>query len=111
VGDWHSFDGGKSIGRTGNEAGGKIVRDEEHDEGARITLESDCEIAPCAITANVYEWMLHIRALNSLAEGEAAYDEMKKPLIQLAVMIKARRLSDPSAVPTDLIMKFTQQFP
>jgi len=42
---WHIFDSGKSIGTRGSEEG-YIVSDEEHDMGARITLERSGCTAP-----------------------------------------------------------------
>jgi hypothetical protein len=34
---WHPFDSGQSLGSRGSEEG-VIVLDEEHEEGARVTL-------------------------------------------------------------------------
>ena len=48
LGEWRPFESGSSIGATGSE-GGKILLDEEHDAGARITLEQGPKI-PFSIT-------------------------------------------------------------
>lgn len=37
---WYSFDNGSTIGTDGSE-NGVIIKDEEHELGARITLEKD----------------------------------------------------------------------
>ena len=73
---WHHFDKGQSIGTAGSE-GGVILRDEEHDAGARITLERDTRVAPLAITCGVYGWFFHTCYFGSQAEAGKAYDEMK----------------------------------
>ena len=57
---WQPFDDGKTIGQRGSEKG-IIVGDEEHLEGARVTLEQDGEAAPYAITCGIYGWMVHTR--------------------------------------------------
>lgn len=48
---WYSFDEGRSIGLRGTEEG-VIIRDDEHPEGARITLERDGR-TPFAITCGI----------------------------------------------------------
>ncbi len=55
---------------TGAE-GGKVIADEQHDGGARITLERDCLRAPYAITCTVYGWAYHTRFLADEADREA----------------------------------------
>jgi hypothetical protein len=68
-GVWQPFDKGATIGQSGSE-GGVIVRDEEHDYGARATLERDCVSAPWTVTCGVYGWFFHTRFLGSEAEAE-----------------------------------------
>jgi len=55
---WDPFDSGTTIGQTGSESG-RIMRDEQHSRGARITLERDTRAAPFAITCGAYGWMVH----------------------------------------------------
>ena len=50
---WHAYGNGTSTGMKGSE-GGTIVLDEEHSDGARITLEQGGHTAPWAITCGVY---------------------------------------------------------
>jgi hypothetical protein len=73
---WNAFDDGKSIGTSGSE-GGAVQRDEEHDLGARITLEEGGSIAPWSITCGIYGWMFHTRFFGSEAEGNREFEVMK----------------------------------
>jgi hypothetical protein len=71
---WQPFDNGATIGQRGSE-GGVILRDEEHELGARITLERDCSHGvPFAVTCGIYRWFFHTRFLGS--EVEAAFPAM-----------------------------------
>lgn len=74
--DWHPFDGGRSIGETGSEDG-QILRDEEHEGGARITLEEGGGTAPWSITCGVYGWMVHTRFFSRKDQAEADFAAMK----------------------------------
>ena len=76
---WHPFDGGASIGQIGSE-GGIIVRDDEHPDGARTTLEEGGRFAPFSITLGVYGWMVHTRFFSTRAEADAAYQAMRPDL-------------------------------
>lgn len=81
VPEWEPFDGGATIGTAGDE--GVILRDEEFDEGARITLEQGPTSRPFAIECGVYGKMMHTRFFQSPPDAEAAYDEMKPALVAL----------------------------
>jgi hypothetical protein len=76
---WLPLDGGKTIGNRGSE-NGIIVEDEEHRDGARITLERDGGIAPWAITCGIYGAFLHTAFASSELEGRAKYTGMKTDL-------------------------------
>ncbi len=91
---WRAFDDGRTIGSSGSEQG-VIVRDDEHDDGARITLERDCAIAPYAITSGIYGWMVHTCFFSRRAEAEQAYDEMQAALGRIVDALP--RLGDPDA--------------
>jgi hypothetical protein len=75
---WHPFHDGETIGTRGSEAG-IILRDEEHDFGARITVERDGH-SPFAITCGIYGWMVHTRFFSSEAEADDEYSRMKVDL-------------------------------
>jgi hypothetical protein len=66
---WKPFDSGVTVGQPGSE-GGVIVRDEEHQDGARATLERECGSAPWTVTCGIYGWFFHTRFLGSEAEAE-----------------------------------------
>ena len=110
---WRSFGDGCSIGKRGSE-NGFILRDEEHDNGVRITLEHDCKSAPFAITCGLYGWMVHTRFFNSLAEAERAHDEMKPALERITKAIPVHNDIDFEAkvrVAVRMMNEFIEQFP
>lgn len=83
---WQSFRAGTSLGKIGSE-GGVILRDEEHAEGARITLERSEEkrmfrqpTVRFAITCGIYDWMVHTRFFAAEQEAVHAYESMKPAL-------------------------------
>jgi len=76
---WQAFDGGETVGSRGSE-GGAIVADDEHADGARITLEVDCNHAPFAITCGIYGWFFHTVYASSRAEADQTYRAMRAEL-------------------------------
>lgn len=73
--------------------GGVVLADEEHDFGARITLERLDDDGPFGITCGVYGWMMHSRCIKLLGEARGAFDAMK---VDLAAIVEAIPLtSDP----------------
>lgn len=87
---WRPYDNGATIGQPGSE-GGVTVRDEEHEGGARATLERDCGLAPWTVTCGVYGWFFHTRFLGSDADAEfpAMLDELS------AILDCIPRVDDP----------------
>lgn len=79
---WGQFDNGKSIGNKGSESG-IIVLDEEHIDGARITLERDGGAAPWSVTCGIYGSFLHTAFASSETEGRMKYEQMKTDLEQI----------------------------
>ena len=79
---WGSFDAGHTIGAFGSE-GGTILLDEEHADGARITIERGGQTAPFAITCGVYGSMVHTRFFATEAEARDQCDKMKAALSEL----------------------------
>src|SRR5947209_20031862 len=109
---WQPFDGGATVGQRGSEDG-VIVRDEEHDLGARITLERGCSHGvPFAVTCGIYGWFFHTRFLGS--EAEAEFPAMRDGLA--AILDAIPRVDDPevdakmSAV-VEAIQAFVARFP
>lgn len=109
---WHGFDEGKSIGTLGSE-GGVTFRDEEHDAGARITLERDTRIAPFAITCGLYGWFFHTCFFPAEAVAEEAFAAMKiemQKIIDLLSGVADEREGAESRV-YDAISGFVDRFP
>jgi hypothetical protein len=109
---WKPFDNGATIGQNGSE-GGTIVRDDEHDQGVRITLERNCcHGVPFAVTCGIYGWFFHTRLLGS--ESEAEYPAMLVALTAIIGMIPDA--DDPKSNAktgqvTDAIGAFVARFP
>ena len=56
---WINYQNGSTIGESGTE-NGNIIFDEEHVDGARITLEQNChQNIPFAITSGIYGGIVH----------------------------------------------------
>ncbi len=110
---WRGFQEGSSLGDRGSE-GGIILLDEEHVEGARITLEQGGAIAPFSITCGVYGWMCHTRFFATRAEAEAEYERMKEGLATVLNTIPFQ--SDPDyeermRSAADAVGRFVEAFP
>jgi hypothetical protein len=109
---WRPFGEGATVGRGGSEDG-IILRDEEHDAGARITLERGCAYGvPFAVTCGVYGWFFHTRLLGS--EAEAKFLAMREGLSAILDIIP--RADDPEAdakmaAVSEAIKAFVSQFP
>lgn len=78
---WTAFEAGATLGRQGSE-NGEILRDEEHSEGARITLERGSH-APYAITCGIYGSVAHTAFAASESEASTKYETMKQRLVEL----------------------------
>ncbi len=80
--NWSDYDEGFSLGTSGTDDGA-IVRDEEHQSGARMTLEEEGSSAPYTLTCGIYNWMFHTRFFTNEAEAREAFDEMKDDLEEI----------------------------
>lgn len=109
---WHPVDGGATLGQRGSE-NGVILLDEEHELGARITLERDCNHGiPFAVTCGIYGWFFHTRFLGT--EAEAEFPAMMDGLA--AILDTVPRVDDPNADAkcagvTEAIQEFVSRFP
>lgn len=83
---WQPFEAGHTIGQTGTE-GGRIIRDEEHPHGARITLEHDCIHAPFAITCGIYGWMVHTCFFADQFTADGDFEQMKHDLDSIVALV------------------------
>lgn len=111
AGAWHIAEHGSTLGQHGSEQG-LILRDEEHELGARITIENGCRTAPFAITCGIYGWMVHTRFFNDQAEAEAQYEAMKNSLDELLEAAEETAEEDGGRkVLFDGITKFVDTYP
>jgi hypothetical protein len=109
--DWYAFDDGKTLGERGSEEG-VITRDEELDDGARITLEREARGIPFAITCGIYGWMVHTRFFGAESEAEAAYQNMRDDIGRILAVVRSG--TDPdggSRAVSQLISQFFERFP
>ncbi len=83
--DWCSFNDGGSIGQIGSE-GGRILGDEEHSGGARVTLEY-VRNNRFTITCGIYGWMVHTRFFDSECAARMGFNETKNELAKILVLI------------------------
>lgn len=74
---WKTTEHGATIGTIGSE-NGIIVRDEEHQKGARLSIEEGGNIAPFSIVSGVYGSFVHTTFLSSLEVAESKFEVMKK---------------------------------
>ncbi|MCC8991717.1 MAG: hypothetical protein LM514_03880 [Streptococcus sp.] len=110
-GVWQPLDEGVTFGLPGSE-GGITVRDEEHELGARATLERDCQHSPWAVTCGIYGWFFHTRFLGS--EAEAEFPAMLDGLAAILAIIHRRDDSEADAKRVSVyeaIDKFVARFP
>jgi hypothetical protein len=84
--NWYLYNDASSLGQTGSELG-TIIADIEHAEGARITVETNTEVAPYAVTSGVYGILFHttnrtteVEAHVFLAETKVRIEELFKHL-------------------------------
>jgi hypothetical protein len=109
---WQPFDRGRSIGMIGTESG-VILLDDEHSDGARITLERGGR-TPFAITCGVYGWMVHTRFFAEEAEARRAFDEMKRALDAIVRSITSNDDPDRDVAikaATRMVNEFVERFP
>jgi hypothetical protein len=110
---WNPFDEGKSIGRRGSEEG-IIIRDEEHGDGSRITIERDGNIAPFSITCGIYGWMVHTRFFSSEKEATQEYETMKVSLNEILNMIPLEdepEVEEKMDAVNKVLSNFVEQYP
>lgn len=108
---WKPFDNGATVGQPGSE-GGVTVRDEEHEAGARATLERDCGSAPWTVTCGVYGWFFHTRFLGSESEAEfpAMLDGLSEILDRIPCVMNIQADDKMRAV-GEAISEFVARFP
>lgn len=110
--DWAQAFGGTTVGLPGTQ-GGTIARDEVSPSGARLTLEVTS--GPVAVTCGVEGWLLHVRLFGGEEEAQAAFEEMKPALAELAESLPASgpRSLDAASLKEahQRMLRFTSRFP
>jgi hypothetical protein len=110
---WDTFEDGMTLGKPGPEAG-RIVRDEDYDDAARITLERDGRAAPFAITCSLYGWLMHTRFFSDADVAQAEYERMQLALGEIAAHIPDVNAPDLDAglrTVSGAIREFVAKFP
>ncbi|NTJ63730.1 hypothetical protein G6M50_37115 [Agrobacterium rhizogenes] len=106
---WVSFDGGSTIGHQGSESG-IILLDEEHSDGARVTLER-CDRVPFAITCGLYGNMVHTVFIGSEREALDTFHAIKTNLEALiAIWPENNAPADQTSRFYDAISDFVERF-
>lgn len=77
---WTNFDSGSTVGEIGTE-GGEIIKDEEFDSAARITLEKLSD-GDYAVTCGVYGDFFHTAWFNDLEKYEQMKSDFEEILVQ-----------------------------
>jgi hypothetical protein len=103
--DWLAFGGGTRTGTKGSE-GGTIALDEEHPEGARITLEQAGHTAPWAITCVVYGLMVHACLSADRPTAEAEYEAMKLALHAIVSKLGEADLAEQGRLARNFVDRF-----
>ena len=109
---WGPADGGSTVGAAGSE-GGFIVRDEEHSDGARITLEAvRGRPYSFAITCGGDPGFVHTRFFGDRAEADSEYERMKTELESLLALCP-RDMADMAELRPALeaVKRFVRDFP
>lgn len=104
--NWFEYDDGRSIGEVGSE-GGEILRDEEHVDGARVTLKRGGNYI--SVSCNVYGWIDHTRFFNSISEAQREYLLMRASVGNMVENILAAGKSDLKM--WEAIAEFVRRFP
>lgn len=104
--NWLAFDEGRSLGKTSAE-GGVILRDDEHPDGARITLKRGNGYI--SISCNLYGWMDHTRFFGALSDAQREYAAMKTALNAVLAVIKTNGVREIKV--WEAISEFVRRFP
>ncbi len=83
---WTPYEDGQTIGGSGTESG-RIIVDERHSLGARITVEEDANSAPFVITCGIDAWVARTAFASTRFGAEVCVDEMKSGLSEILALI------------------------
>ena len=82
---WATFDDGRSIGKVNSE-GFVILRDDEHEQGARITLKHGA--SHISISCGIFGKMDHTWFFKTVSDAEREYYPIKRELWKIVGKIK-----------------------
>jgi len=103
---WSPFDGGRQIGSSSAD-GDLILFDEEHRDGARITLKRGREYV--SVSLNIYGWMDHTRFFNTDVDAQREYRAMRSAMDSLLRIIYAPDVNKIRV--WEAISEFVRRFP
>ena len=90
---WELFEGGQHIGSM-TEEGRVVVYDEEHADGARITIER-CKDETFCITCSIYRALFFVTIPYATAEeARASYAIMREEIGQAVEMLEKKGLPE-----------------
>ncbi len=103
---WQPYNRGRSIGVKGSE-NSKVVRDEEHPLGARMTIKQgqDYVSVSCSIAGKID----HTRFFNKMNAAEREYKIMQKELAKVIGAISSAKAADIKV--WEAISGFVSRFP
>lgn len=104
--NWFAYDNGGTIGSAGAE-GGVILRDEEHEQGARLTMKRGESFF--AVSCSIRGWMDHTRFFATEMEAQREYLLMKPPLANMLENILSGGKGDLKM--WEAIADFVRRFP
>ncbi len=104
--NWTAYDDGRSIGSVG-EDGGVILFDEEHADGARITLRRGRD--HISVSLNIYGWMDHTRFFNTDNDAQREYRAMRSAVENVLSAIHSAGANDIKI--WEAISDFVRRFP
>ena len=90
---WKSFNDGLSLGTHGSE-NGEIIKDEEYDNDARITLEKNGVTAPFAITCGIYGLFCHTAFCSNYDSALKRIEEMKQDIVKILIELNDDNMSE-----------------
>jgi len=104
--NWLAYDDGRSIGKVSTE-GGVILLDDEHEQGARITLKRGSGYV--SVSCHIYGWTDHTRFFKSTSEAQREYVAMKAALGNVVGIIESAGSKDIKV--WEAISEFVRRFP
>jgi len=104
--NWLAYDDGRSIGKVSTE-GGVILLDEEHEQGARITLKRGSGYI--SISCHIYGWTDHTRFFKATTDAQRDYVAMKTALGGVVGVIESAGSKDIKV--WEAISEFVRRFP